>query len=105
MLSTSACDMNQNLTRSGKFHRSWAILLSLWLLAAGAKANVDPKKGRVTTNPTSGNRYSIEQEIQVGRQSVPEIERALPCSPPTIPCRSTLLRSGRSLPPAHLQVR
>jgi hypothetical protein len=63
--------------RFAKFHRLCAVLLSLSLVAAGTKENVDPKKGRVTTNPTSGNRYTIEQEIQIGRQNVPEVEREL----------------------------
>jgi hypothetical protein len=70
--------MNRNLPQSGNFYCLCAILLCLSLAAAGTKENVDPKKGRVTTNPTSGDRYTIEQEIQIGRQSVPEVERALP---------------------------
>jgi hypothetical protein len=45
------------------------------LTALNAVANVDPKKGRVTANPTSGSSYSIEQEVQYGRQAIPEIDK------------------------------
>jgi beta-barrel assembly-enhancing protease len=89
--------MNQNSARSGKFHRLCAILLSLSLLAAGAKENVDPKKGRVTTNPTAGDRYTIEQEIQIGRQSVPEVERALPLLPADHPVSKYIAALGKKL--------
>ncbi|HXM60325.1 MAG TPA: M48 family metallopeptidase [Terriglobales bacterium] len=89
--------MNQNLAYSGKFHRLCAVLLSLSLIAAGAKENVDPKKGRVTTNPTSGNRYTIEQEIQIGRQSVPEVERALPLLPADHPMSKYIASLGQKL--------
>jgi hypothetical protein len=88
--------MNLNL-RSGKFHRVCAALLSLSLVAAGAKENVDPKKGRVTTNPTSGNRYTIEQDIQIGRQSVPEVERALPLLPADHPMSKYIASLGQKL--------
>jgi len=97
MLFHSACDMNANLCRSTKFQRLCAVLLSLSLLAAGTKENVDPKKGRVTTNPTSGNRYSLEQEIQIGRQSVPEVERALPLLPADHPMSKYIATLGQKL--------
>ena len=54
-----------------------SLFLATLCISALAQENVDPKKGRVTTNPTSGNRYSIEQEIQFGRQGVSEIEKKL----------------------------
>jgi beta-barrel assembly-enhancing protease len=89
--------MNQKRAYPGKFHRLCAILLSLSLIAAGTKENVDPKKGRVTTNPTSGNRYTIEQEIQIGRQSVPEVERALPLLPADHPMSKYIASLGQKL--------
>jgi hypothetical protein len=33
--------------------------------------NVDPKKGRVTDNPTSGNEYTLDQEVDYGRPLLP----------------------------------
>jgi hypothetical protein len=48
----------------GKSRRLRAAAGLLVLLAAAPLVgNVDPKKGRVTANPTSGNSYSIEQEV------------------------------------------
>src|SRR3984885_3372696 len=92
--SASSCDMN---LRFAKLHRLCAVLLSLSLVAAGTKENVDPKKGRVTTNPTSGNRYTIEQEIQIGRQSVPQVERALPLLPADHPMSKYVASLGQKL--------
>jgi hypothetical protein len=89
--------MNRNVPQSGNFYRLCAIFLSLSLIAAGAKENVDPKKGRVTTNPTSGNRYTIEQEIQIGRQSVPEVERVLPLLPADHPMSRYIASLGEKL--------
>jgi peptidase M48-like protein len=89
--------MNQDLACPGKSRRLCAALLSLSLIAAGAKENVDPKKGRVTTNPTAGNRYTIEQEIQIGRQSVPEVERALPLLPADHPMSKYIASLGQKL--------
>jgi beta-barrel assembly-enhancing protease len=63
----------------GKHFRGTHVLALLILLASATLlANVDPKKGRVTANPTSGNRYSLEQEVDYGRQAIPEIEKELP---------------------------
>jgi hypothetical protein len=89
--------MIQPLAHPAKFRRLCAVLLSLSLIAAGAKENVDPKKGRVTTNPTSGNRYTIEQEIQIGRQNVPEVERALPLLPADHPMSKYIASLGKKL--------
>jgi hypothetical protein len=52
----------------GKSQRLRTAAAFLLLLAAvPLLGNVDPKKGRVTENPTSGNSYSIEQEVDYGR--------------------------------------
>jgi Zn-dependent protease with chaperone function len=83
--------------RSAKFHRLCAVLLTLSLIATGATENVDPKKGRVTTNPTVGNRYTIAQEIQIGRQSVPEVEKALPLLPADHPTSKYIAALGQKL--------
>ncbi len=84
----------------GSFSRSrflCGIFLSLSLLVASTHANVDPKKGRVTANPTSGNRYSIEQEIQLGRQSVAEIERQVKLLPADHPMSKYIAALGQKL--------
>ena len=73
-----------------------SIFLALGLLTA-AQQNSDPKKGRVTTNPMSGNRYSIEQEIQLGRQAVPEIEKKLPLLPENHPMSKYINSLGQKL--------
>ncbi len=70
----------------------WALLLS-----AVTYANVDPKKGRVTDNPTSGNRYTIDQEVQLGREGVVEIEKKLKILPPDHPMSKFINQLGQSL--------
>lgn len=40
-------------------------------------ANVDPKKGRVTENPTAGDSYTIEQEVEIGQKAAPEVDKQL----------------------------
>ena len=67
------------------------------LLSGLGYANVDPKKGRVTDNPTSGNRYSIDQEIQLGRQGVAEVEKQLKLLPPDHPMSKFISQLGQSL--------
>jgi hypothetical protein len=64
---------------SSRFRSVVAVTLILTTLASFA--NVDPKKGRVTANPTSGNRYSLEQEVEYGQQAIPEIQKELPLLP------------------------
>lgn len=54
-----------------------ALLLITILTLSTSLANVDPKKGRVTENPRAGS-YTLDQEIALGRQAVPEIEKQLP---------------------------
>jgi len=79
-----------------RFPGPWIFLLAI-SIAAAAQVNVDPKKGRVTGNPTSGNRYSIEQEVQLGRQSVPEIEKKLKLLPASHPVSKYISRLGQQL--------
>ncbi len=62
-----------------------------------AFANVDPNKGRVTTNPSSGNRYSLEQEVEYGRQAIPEIEKELPLLPVDHPVSKYINALGNRL--------
>lgn len=73
------------------------VLTCVVLLAAFAHANVDPKKGRVTDNPTSGNRYTLDQEVQIGRQGVSEIEKQLKLLPPDHPMSKFINQLGQSL--------
>lgn len=75
---------------------AFSVFLALALVAS-AQQNSDPKKGRVTTNPMSGNRYSIEQEIQLGRQAVPEIEKKLPLLPENHPMSKYINTLGQKL--------
>lgn len=53
------------------------------LLATGAALpqNSDPKKGRVTENPTQGISFSFEEEVKLGQQAAAEIEKKLTLVP------------------------
>jgi predicted Zn-dependent protease len=73
------------------------LLISIAFLTAWAQENVDPKKGRVTANPTSGNRHSLEQEIQIGRQGVGDVERQLPLLPADHPVSKYVNSLGQKL--------
>ncbi len=74
-----------------------SILALLLMLTASAMGNVDPKKGRVTANPTNGNRYSIEQEVQYGRQAIPEIAKEMPLLPVDHPVSKYIAALGEKL--------
>jgi predicted Zn-dependent protease len=65
--------------------------------AAPAQQNVDPNKGRVTANPSSGNQYSIEQEVQIGRQGVREVEKQLKLVPEDHPISKYIRKLGQQL--------
>ena len=86
-----------NPTRSSKSRWLCTALVSLLLLSVWAQENVDPKKGRVTANPTSGNSYTIEQEIQLGRRGVAEVERQLTLLPPDHPMSKYIASLGLRL--------
>jgi beta-barrel assembly-enhancing protease len=73
------------------------ILIVLAISSEAAQENVDPKKGRVTTNPTAGNRYSIDQEVKLGRQAAAEIERKLPLLPADHPMSKYINSIGQKL--------
>ena len=79
------------------FRRAVATALLLSLSQPDAFANVDPKKGRVTTNPTSGNSYTIEQEVDYGRKAIPEIEKNLPLLPADHPTSKYIDKLGHKL--------
>jgi hypothetical protein len=79
------------------FRHTARLLTLLLLVSQFALANVDPKKGRVTNNPTSGNRYTIEQEIQLGRQGVAEVEKQLKLLPLDHPMSKYINKLGQSL--------
>jgi len=88
------------LSVSSHRQRLGSLLASIALLTAvvfAANANVDPKKGRVTANPTSGNRYTIEQEIQIGQKGVAEVERQLPLLPANHPVSKYINGLGQKL--------
>ena len=73
------------------------VLLYVLVAVTLAQSNVDPKKGRVTDNPTSGNRYTLDQEVQVGRQGVAEIEKQLKLLPADHPMSKFINKLGQSL--------
>ena len=74
-----------------------AIILILAISEIGAVANVDPMKGRVTTNPISRNSYTIEQEVDYGKKAIPEIEKDLPLLPVDHPTSKYVDALGRNL--------
>lgn len=77
--------------------RRGGVLAIVLLCAQVLSGNVDPKKGRVTGNPTSGNRYTLDQEVQVGRQAIPEIEKQLQLLPPDHPLTRYVSQLGQAL--------
>jgi hypothetical protein len=78
-----------------RVRRLLAVSLSISLILP-AFANVDPKKGRVTANPSAGS-YTIEQEVQLGQQAVKEIEKDLPILPPDHPTSKYINALGQKL--------
>jgi peptidase M48-like protein len=79
--------------------RRLRIAAALLVLAAAVPlaGNVDPKKGRVTENPTGGNSYSIEQEVDYGRKAVPAIQKELPLLPIDHPVSKYISALGQRL--------
>ena len=71
-------------------------LLFLSLTGGPASGNTDPKKGRVTENPSAGS-YTLEQEIQLGLQGKAEIERRLKILPPDHPLSQYISHLGLQL--------
>lgn len=74
----------------------WCALLLLSLTCAPATANTDPKKGRVTENPSAGA-YTIEQEIQLGLQGKVEVERKMKILPTDHPLSKYINNLGLQL--------
>lgn len=74
-----------------------AALVILLAAAVPLVGNVDPKKGRVTENPTAGNSYSIEQEVDYGRKAIPEIQKELPLLPVDHPVSKYINALGQRL--------
>jgi beta-barrel assembly-enhancing protease len=74
-----------------------ALILALAIAASLSLANVDPKKGRVTDNPTKGNSYSLEQEVQLGKQAVAQINKELPLLPENHPASRYITALGQKL--------
>jgi predicted Zn-dependent protease len=77
-------------------------VLALFLLVVivsglSAQENVDPKKGRVTANPTSVNSFTIEQEVQLGRQALPQVEKKLKLLPANRPMSKYIAQLGQQL--------
>ncbi|HZQ93368.1 MAG TPA: M48 family metallopeptidase [Candidatus Sulfotelmatobacter sp.] len=74
-----------------------SLFLAFVLTVPSAFANVDPKLGRVTTNPTAGDNYTIEQEVEFGQKAVPQIERELPLLPVNHPVSKYINALGQRL--------
>ena len=68
----------------------------LCLLSYATLANTDPKKGRVTENPSAGG-YTIEQEIQLGQKGKAEIEKKLKILPADHPLSKYVNKLGMEL--------
>jgi beta-barrel assembly-enhancing protease len=83
------------MIRSGN-QKFWDVLLLLWFAAALATANTDPKKGRVTENPSAGS-YTIEEEIQLGLKGKAEIEKKLKILPSDHPLSEYINNLGLQL--------
>ena len=66
------------------------------LVSPSVIANSDPRNGRVTENPSVRN-FTFEQEVQIGRQGVAEIERQLRLLPPNHPLSQYISRLGQRL--------
>jgi hypothetical protein len=66
------------------------------LVSPSVIANSDPRRGRVTENPSVSN-FTFEQEVQIGRQGVAEIERRLRLLPPTHLLSQHVSRLGQQL--------
>ena len=73
----------RKLTRS-----SSVFLLALTLVAPFGHSNTEPKKGRITANPTKGNKYSVEQDVELGRQVAGEAEKRVKVLPANLPAIS-----------------
>ncbi len=86
------------MSRLARKHLQYiCILLSLFVVSAWGQVNVDPKKGRVTGNPMSGNRYTIEQEIKIGREGMADVEKKLPILPASHPMSKYVNNLGQQL--------
>jgi len=87
--------MNSHLARTRHLRKASFVVV---LLSVSALAqNVDPRKGRVTGNPMSGNRYTIEQEIQIGREGAADVEKKLPILPANHPMSKYINQLGQQL--------
>jgi beta-barrel assembly-enhancing protease len=81
---------------AGYARPAMAVVLAFLLAGTPTWGNDDPKKGRVTTNPTAGS-YTIEQEVEYGQKAIPEIERELPLLPVDHPASKYIDQLGHKL--------
>ena len=79
------------------YWRQLTLLLILCLSAAGEDVNDNPKNGRVTSNPAKGNRYTIEQDVDLGRQVSAQAEKQLKLLPADHPASQFVRRLGLKL--------
>ncbi|HKV78753.1 MAG TPA: M48 family metallopeptidase [Candidatus Sulfotelmatobacter sp.] len=79
------------------YRRHLPLLWVVGLSAVVALANDDPKKGRVTTNPLKGNRYSVEQDVDLGRQVSAQAEKELKLLPADHPASQFVRQLGLKL--------
>jgi beta-barrel assembly-enhancing protease len=76
--------------------RSLCLSIAILLASPGLIANSDPRRGRVTENPRVGN-HTFEQEVQIGRQGVAQIEPRLRLLPPDHPLSQYIASLGQRL--------
>jgi len=86
----------RKLTRS-TFIFLLLVFLSLALVAPFVHSNTEPKKGRVTANPTKGNKYSVEQDVELGRQVAGEAEKQVKVLPANHPASIFVNKLGQKL--------
>ena len=96
-MSTSSSQRTTTSSRKGVTGQLTACFLTLLLVTSQASANVDPKLGRVTANPTAGNSYTIEQEVAYGQKAIAEVERELPLLPVDNPVSQYVNQLGHKL--------
>src|SRR6516162_9984491 len=96
-MSTSSSQRTTTNSRQGVPRQLTACFLTLLLVISNASANVDPKLGRVTANPTAGNNYTIDQEVAYGQRAIPEVERQLQLLPVDSPVSQYVNQLGHKL--------
>ncbi|HEX8817682.1 MAG TPA: M48 family metallopeptidase [Terriglobales bacterium] len=84
--------MNRTLRRQ----LACILVFTVTVFAAEPKPNDDPKKGRVTANPSAGS-FTFDQEIQIGQQGAREVEKQMKVLPADHPMSKFVAQLGAKL--------